>query len=244
MKHTIGMFAAVVCAAFATGCDNDSAGGGSDSADSTSKVQMQSRSDSASYMFGYQLGGQFSRSKIQVNEDVLMAGYRDGAADKTAQISDSAAMMLSEALQKELMKTMEAEAAKDAATARKESDKFMSENKTKEGVITTPSGLQYKVIKMGTGKKPKAGSTVTVHYTGKLYNGKVFDSSVERGQPATFNTTQVIPGWQEAVLLMPQGSKFQLYIPPQLAYGDRGAGNGVIPGGAALIFDVELLKVQ
>jgi FKBP-type peptidyl-prolyl cis-trans isomerase FklB len=83
-----------------------------------------------------------------------------------------------------------------------------------------------------------------VHYTGKLYNGKVFDSSVERGQPATFNTTQVIPGWQEAVLLMPQGSKFQLYIPPQLAYGDRGAGNGVIPGGAALIFDVELLKVQ
>ena len=139
---------------------------------------------------------------------------------------------------------MEREAAKASEPIRKASEKFLAENKTKEGVVTTASGLQYKVIKMGTGKKPISGSTVTVHYTGKLIDGKVFDSSVERGQPATFNTVQVIPGWQEAVLLMPVGSKFQLFLPASLAYGDRGAGNGLIPGGAALIFDVELLDVK
>ncbi len=205
---------------------------------------MKTQSDSASYMFGYQLGGQFSKTKIEINTDMLMAGYRDASSDKKPQISDSAAMLLSDALQRQLAKTMEEEAAKAAGPIRKASEKFMSENKSKPGVITTASGLQYKVIKMGTGKKPASGSTVTVHYTGKLTDGKVFDSSVERNQPATFNTQQVIPGWQEAILLMPQGSKFELYIPANLAYGDRGAGNGLIPGGAALVFEVELLDVK
>lgn len=205
---------------------------------------MKTQSDSVSYMFGYQLGGQFAKTKIEINTDMLMAGYRDASSDKKPQISDSAAMLLSDALQRQLAKTMEEEAVKAAGPIRKASEKFMSENRSKPGVMTTASGLQYKVIKMGTGKKPASGSTVTVHYTGKLTDGKVFDSSVERNQPATFNTQQVIPGWQEAILLMPQGSKFELYIPANLAYGDRGAGNGLIPGGAALVFEVELLDIK
>jgi FKBP-type peptidyl-prolyl cis-trans isomerase FklB len=235
MKHFVGITAGIIASAFIISCDSNS---------SDEPVVMQTRNDSASYMFGYQLGGQFKRSNVQVSEDMLMAGYRDGLAEKKAAISDSAAIALSEALQRELSKSMEREAAKASEPIRKASEKFLAENKTKEGVVTTASGLQYKVIKMGTGKKPVSGSTVTVHYTGKLIDGKVFDSSVERGQPATFNTVQVIPGWQEAVLLMPVGSKFQLFLPASLAYGDRGAGNGLIPGGAALIFDVELLDVK
>lgn len=234
MKSTLSMAAAILVSAVMIGCDNNS----------DEPVTMKTQGDSVSYMFGYQLGGQFAKTKIEVNQEMLMAGYRDGSQEKKALISDSAAMLLSESLQRQLAKTMEEEALKAAIPVRKASEKFLAENKKKEGVITTPSGLQYKVISMGTGKKPSAGSTVTVHYTGKLADGKVFDSSIDRGQPATFNTTQVIPGWQEAILLMPKGSKFQLYIPASLAYGDRGAGNGLIPGGAALIFDVELLDVK
>lgn len=234
MNNTLRIAGALLFTTFVIGCESKN----------EEPATMKTQSDSASYMFGYQLGGQFSKTKININVDMLMAGYQDAAKDKKPQISDSAAMVLSEALQRQLASSMEAEAAKAAEPIRKASEKFLAENKTKEGVITTPSGLQYKVIKMGTGKKPVSGSTVTVHYTGKLIDGKVFDSSVERKQPATFNTQQVIPGWQEAVLLMPKGSKFQLYIPANLAYGDRGAGNGLIPGGSALIFDVELLDVK
>lgn len=204
---------------------------------------MKTQSDSASYLFGYQLGGQFAKTKIELNTDMLMAGFNDAKADKKAQITDSAAMALSESLQRQLSKTMEEEAAKAAEPMRKKSAEYLAANKTKEGVITTASGLQYKVITMGTGKKPTSTSTVTVHYTGKLVDGKVFDSSIKRGEPATFQANQVIPGWQEAIMLMPKGSKFELCIPANLAYGDRGAGD-VIPGGAALVFEVELLDVK
>lgn len=119
---------------------------------------------------------------------------------------------------------------------------FLAANAKKEGVTTTPSGLQYKVITMGTGAKPNANSEVEVHYKGTLIDGKVFDSSYDRNQPATFFLSQVIPGWTEGVQLMPEGSKFEFYIPYELAYGPRGAG-GVIPPYATLIFEVELLKI-
>lgn len=236
MNTTIRIAGAILFTTFIIGCGESNT--------SEEPVTMKTQSDSASYLFGYQLGGQFSKTKIEINTEMLMAGYRDASSEKKPQISDSAAMLLSDALQRQLAKTMEEEAAKAAGPIRKASEKFMAENKNKPGVITTASGLQYKVITMGTGKKPASGSTVTVHYTGKLTDGKVFDSSIERKQPATFNTQQVIPGWQEAILLMPQGSKFELYIPANLAYGDRGAGNGLIPGGAALIFEVELLSIK
>ncbi|HEY5823925.1 MAG TPA: FKBP-type peptidyl-prolyl cis-trans isomerase, partial [Cyclobacteriaceae bacterium] len=121
--------------------------------------------------------------------------------------------------------------------------KFLNENKTKEGVKTTASGLQYKVITSGKGKMAKAESSVTVHYTGKLIDGTVFDSSVERGAPATFGVSQVIAGWTEAMQLMHEGDKWILYIPSELGYGERGAG-GQIPPHSALIFEVELIKVD
>lgn len=126
---------------------------------------------------------------------------------------------------------------------KEESLTFLSENRSKEGVIETESGLQYEIIANGTGTSPKAGDRVTVHYTGKLTNGTVFDSSVERGEPVTFATNQVIPGWTEALQLMKEGDKWILYIPYDLAYGERGAG-GQIPPYATLIFEVELLGVN
>jgi FKBP-type peptidyl-prolyl cis-trans isomerase FklB len=126
---------------------------------------------------------------------------------------------------------------------KKEGADYMAENGKKDGVITLPSGLQYKVLTAGTGPRPAADQSVTVHYTGKLINGKVFDSSVERGQPATFGVTQVIQGWVEALQLMPQGSKWELTIPYNLAYGERGAGEN-IPPFSTLIFDVELISIS
>jgi FKBP-type peptidyl-prolyl cis-trans isomerase len=121
--------------------------------------------------------------------------------------------------------------------------KFLTQNKDKPGVITTASGLQYQVIRAGQGPKPAAKDTVLVHYEGKLVDGTVFDSSYSRGQPAAFPLDQVIPGWTEGVQLMPTGSKYHFVVPPQLAYGAQGAG-GVIPPGAVLEFDIELLAVK
>lgn len=131
---------------------------------------------------------------------------------------------------------------KQGEVAAEEGNIFLAENAKREGVKVTASGLQYEVVTMGTGEKPKATDQVTVHYTGKLINGKVFDSSVQRGQPATFGLNQVIPGWTEGLQLMPVGSKFILYLPYNLAYGQRGAGND-IPPYAALVFEVELLDI-
>src|SRR5690606_17937012 len=116
--------------------------------------------------------------------------------------------------------------------------------KNKEGVKTTPSGLQYQVVTAGTGKSPGANDNVTVHYTGKLTDGTVFDSSVDRGEPATFGVSQVIPGWTEALQLMKEGDKWTIFIPQNLAYGEQGAGGGQIPPFATLIFEVELIKVN
>ena len=121
-------------------------------------------------------------------------------------------------------------------------EKFLAENKTKEGVVTTPSGLQYKIITKGTGAIPADSSKVKVNYKGTLIDGTLFDSSIKRGQPATFGVSQVIPGWVEALQLMPEGAKWKLYIPSELAYGAQGAGE-MIPPHSTLIFEVELLKV-
>jgi FKBP-type peptidyl-prolyl cis-trans isomerase FklB len=126
---------------------------------------------------------------------------------------------------------------------KKEGETFLTENKKKEGVKTLPSGLQYKVIKAGTGKKPKLADTVTTHYRGTLIDGTEFDSSYKRGQPATFQVSGVIPGWTEALQLMEEGAKWQLFIPSNLAYGERGMA-GTIGPNATLLFEIELISVQ
>ncbi len=134
-------------------------------------------------------------------------------------------------------------AREEHASVLEEGEKFLAENAKKPNVITTPSGLQYEVLKEGSGKQPGATDQVTVHYTGKLLDGRVFDSSVERGQPATFSLNKVIPGWTEGVQLMKEGGKYRFFIPANLAYGERGA-PPAIPPFATLIFDVELLEVS
>jgi FKBP-type peptidyl-prolyl cis-trans isomerase FklB len=147
-----------------------------------------------------------------------------------------------QALANEVRSAQEAKAKEAGAGNRKEGDAFLAANKAKEGVKTTADGLQYKVLTEGNGPKPTANDTVTVNYRGTLLNGKEFDSSYKRGQPASFPVGGVIKGWTEALQLMPVGSKYQLFIPPDLAYGDRGAGGDIGPG-ETLIFEVELLSI-
>src|SRR6187402_1171886 len=168
--------------------------------------------------------------------EAIVAGIHDVYLNKKLQLdqqacSETAQSYMQQANEKKTIKM------KEAGT------KFLNENKTKEGVKTTASGLQYKVITSGKGKTPVASNSVTVHYTGKLVNGTVFDSSVERGQPATFGVSGVISGWTEALQLMKEGDKWEIYLPSELGYGPSGAG-GVIPPYAALIFEVELIKVN
>jgi FKBP-type peptidyl-prolyl cis-trans isomerase FklB len=145
-------------------------------------------------------------------------------------------------LQTEVMGKRQAKAQQEGAVARKEGDAFLAANKAKEGVVTLPSGLEYKILTEGTGPKPTQNDTVTCNYRGTLLNGTEFDSSYKRGHPETFPVSGVIKGWTEALQLMPVGSKWQLFIPADMAYGDRGAGGDIGPG-ETLIFEVELLSI-
>jgi FKBP-type peptidyl-prolyl cis-trans isomerase FklB len=158
-------------------------------------------------------------------------------------LTDEQAQTTLTAIQNSLRKKQQDMRQQAGDTNKKEGDAFLAENKTKDGVITLPSGLQYKIVKAGDGPKPAAADSVVCNYRGTLINGTEFDSSYKRGQPATFPVGQVIKGWTEALQLMPVGSKWELYIPSDLAYGDRGAGANIGPN-ATLIFEVELLSIQ
>lgn len=168
--------------------------------------------------------------------EAMKKGIEDVFLNKTLKLDQQASMSIVQAYMQQAMEKKNEKLKADGKA-------FLEENKKKEGVQTTASGLQYKVITQGKGKQPAATSNVTVHYTGKLIDGTVFDSSVERNEPATFAVNQVIPGWTEALQLMHEGDKWMLYIPYDLAYGERGAG-GQIPPFAPLIFEVELIKVN
>jgi FKBP-type peptidyl-prolyl cis-trans isomerase len=171
----------------------------------------------------------------------LINGLRDAYQGKAARLTDQEMLAVKTAYQQVLM-AKRAEAAKQAGVRNmKDGEAYLAENKKKEGVITTASGLQYKVLKAGTGKQPKATDTVKVHYRGTLTDGKEFDSSYKRGEPASFPVGQVVPGWTEALQLMKEGAKWQLTVPASLAYGERGR-PGIGPN-QVLLFDVELLEV-
>lgn len=199
--------------------------------------------DKISYALGLSMGNNFRASGIN---EINVNDFADGVA---AVFYGTQPKMTYDEAKEEIRKyftAMEArqkeEAAKIAEINEKAGKEFLDENGKRAEVKTTPSGLQYEVIKEGEGPQPSASDQVEVHYTGKLIDGTVFDSSEERGMPATFGVTQVIPGWVEALQLMKEGSRWRLFIPSQLAYGSNGAG-GVIGPNATLIFDVELLKV-
>ncbi|MCC7191431.1 MAG: FKBP-type peptidyl-prolyl cis-trans isomerase [Phycisphaeraceae bacterium] len=215
---------------------------------------LESVAQRASYFFGVQIGNELKNAPISVDQDAFNRGLTDGLkANKLAltpqQIQETMAALQREMIEKQMAKAREiAERNKVLAPKNKaEGEAFLAKNKTAEGVVTTKSGLQYKILQEGKGKSPDAKSTVTVHYTGALLDGKVFDSSEGRG-PATFSLDPtggrgVIQGWSEGLQLMKEGGKYRLWIPPELAYKEDGAGEDIGPN-AVLVFDVELLKID
>ena len=204
---------------------------------------LKNQKDKVSYVIGMDIGTNLKKQSIDVDPDILAKGIKDGFSGGKSLLSEQEVREIMAAFQKEMMAKQEELNKKLGEKNKKEGEGFLAENKKKEGVKTLPSGLQYKVIKAGTGKKPKLTDTVTTHYRGTLIDGTEFDSSYRRGQPATFPVNGVIPGWTEALQLMQEGAKWQLFVPPNLAYGERGAGRQIGPN-ATLIFEVELISIQ
>ncbi|WP_373020086.1 FKBP-type peptidyl-prolyl cis-trans isomerase [Thiomicrorhabdus sp.] len=195
--------------------------------------------DIVSYSLGRQMGDQFAADPFEgINPSAIAEGVIDSLTGKPSSVSQEA---LQQAFQ-EINDIMQAKEAEKAQKAAAEGEAFLAENAKKEGVVVTESGLQYEIIEEGTGEKPGAESVVSTHYHGTLIDGTVFDSSVERGQPAQFPVNRVIAGWTEALQMMPTGSKWRLYIPHNLAYGPQGSGGKIAPY-SALVFDVELLEI-
>jgi FKBP-type peptidyl-prolyl cis-trans isomerase FklB len=201
------------------------------------EVNLIDRNKKVNYGIGVLIGNNIKMQPLDtVDLESIFAGISDVVNGKIPKMDRTEANQLVQACMQEAYD-------RKSKAAKEEGEKFLEQNKTKEGVKTTASGLQYKVLKSGTGKMPTTSDNVTVHYIGKLINGQEFDSSVKSGQPATFGLGQVIPGWTEALQLMKEGDKFELYIPSELAYGERGS-PPVIPANAVLVFEVELLKVN
>jgi len=201
-------------------------------------TQLKDQKDKVSYSIGMNIGLNLSRQKVDINPDVLVAGIKDAIAGKPQLTQDQV---------KEVMTQFEKDMEQKQKTAgdknKTDGEKFLADNKKKEGVKTTASGLEYKVEKEGTGPQPKATDMVTVNYRGTLIDGTEFDSSYKRGQPATFPLNGVIKGWTEGLQLMKVGSKYQFFVPSNLAYGERSVGPDIAPN-ATLIFEVELLDVK
>jgi len=206
-------------------------------------VKMTDEKQKASYTIGIQLGGQLIVSKDDLLIDLLMLGVKDAFAGKEPRISPEEMQQAIQAYTERKQKREQKLMAEYAKTNLAEGQAFLAKNKTKPGVKTLPSGLQYKIIKAGTGASPKLSDTVVTHYKGTLLNGQVFDSSYQRGEPVSFPINGVIKGWTEALQKMKIGAKWQLFIPADLAYGERGGGGKIGPN-QTLIFDVELLDIK
>ena len=194
---------------------------------------------------GKGLGTNLRQQAVEVDQSILLRGVKDALAGGKTLLTDDEMKAALAQLQTEVRTRQEEKMKLAAETNKKVGAEFLAANETKDGVVTLPSGLQYKILTEGTGPKPSAADSVTCNYRGTLLDGKEFDSSYTRGQPASFPVSGVIKGWTEALQLMPVGSKWQLFIPPDLGYGDRGADprSGIGPG-ATLIFEVELLSIQ
>ena len=205
--------------------------------------ELKGDKEKLSYSIGMELGVNLKRQSVEVDPDLLAKGVKDSYGGGKTLLTEDEARLAITTFQKALMakkaETMRILAEKNKA----DGEKFLAENARKEGVKTLPSGLQYKEIAPGTGKSPKTTDTVTTHYKGTLIDGTEFDSSYKRGEPATFPVSGVIPGWTEALQLMKEGAKWQLFVPSNLAYGEQGAGREIGPG-ATLIFEVELISVK
>lgn len=199
--------------------------------------------DRLSYALGMQIGNGFRKQALDLDPASVSRGFADAFSGGTTLLTEDEMRAVLTSAQEEYKKKQAAERAEKAQAALKEGEAFLAANKSKEGVITLPGGLQYKVLKAGTGEKPDANDTVVCNYRGTLIDGTEFDSSVKHNGPATFPLRGVITGWKEALHLMPVGSKWQLFVPSYLAYGENGAGQ-LIPPNSTLIFEVELLSIQ
>jgi len=202
---------------------------------------LKTQKEKASYAVGMSYGTMLHQRAVPVDAAIVARGLRDAMAGGKLLLTDDEAKAVLKQLQTEVVAKQQSQAHDAGAPARKAGEAFLADNKSKEGVVALPSGLQYKILTAGNGPKPTTSDTVTCNYRGTLLNGKEFDSSAKHGQPLSFPVGGVIAGWTEALQLMPVGSKWQLFIPADLAYGDRG--NGDIGPGETLIFEVELLSI-
>jgi FKBP-type peptidyl-prolyl cis-trans isomerase FklB len=211
---------------------------------SATSLTLKTQKEKASYALGMNIGRDLRRKGVGASVDPALTarGLKDSLAGGKSLLTDDEQKAALQQLQTEVVAKQQAMAHEAGASNRKEGDDFLAANKAKAGVVTLPSGLQYKIVTAGTGPKPTTNDTVTCNYRGTLINGKEFDSSFKTGKPVSFPVSGVIKGWTEALLSMPVGSKWQLFIPADMAYGDRGAGPDIGPG-ATLIFEVELLSI-
>ena len=207
-------------------------------------LTLSTQKQKVSYALGMGLGKNLKRDSVEVDPAIILRGLKDAIAGNKLLLTDDEAKNVIVALNNELRAKAESKAKATALENKTKADAFLAANKTKEGVVTLPSGLQYKILSAGTGPKPKADDTVSFQYRGTLADGTEFDSSYKRGQPLKFPVSQLIKGWTEALQLMPVGSKWQIFIPPDLGYGERGVPNSPIAPNSALIFDLELLSIE
>jgi FKBP-type peptidyl-prolyl cis-trans isomerase FklB len=206
------------------------------------ELELKTENDKVNYSVGYQIGGDFKRQEVELNPEAVVKGIEDALSGAEPLMTPAEMQATLIALKKRIMQAQQQKMIEAAADNLKAANAFLAENANKEGVTTLDSGLQYKVIASGNGKSPQKSDEVTVHYRGTLVDGSEFDSSHSRGKPATFGVGDVIPGWTEALQLMKEGGKWELYVPPKLGYGALGGGK--IPPNSALIFEVELISVN
>ena len=206
------------------------------------KPALTDTRDKESYSLGYQFGEHLKAQKVDIDLDIYVSGIRDALGGATPKLSQNEIRATVAEFQQRLSAARQKEIKEIAEKNLAEGKVYLEENKKKDGVVTLPSGLQYKILTEGSGKIPKATDSVTVNYRGTLVDGTEFDSSHKRGEPVTFQVGKVIQGWTEGLQLMKEGSKWQLFIPPHMAYGARGSGR--IPPNSTLIFEVELLAVK
>ena len=206
-------------------------------------AELETQIEKQSYALGVQLGKDLERGAVEVDPELVADGIRDALTANEIKLSEQEIMETMQAMQSEMMEKQMAKRQQAAEENLAEGEAFLTANKTRDEVKTTESGLQYMVVEKGSGPSPGPEDKVSVHYKGQLIDGTVFDSSYQRGEPATFPVGGVIPGWTEALQLMKEGGKYKLFIPSELAYGERGAGQQIGPN-ETLIFEVELLDIE
>ena len=230
------LFAVMIMLTSLAGCTPEEAS-------SASELKLDTSKNRISYTIGVNIGQDFKSQNMDVDPDLLLMGLKDTLSGKELQLTEEEMVQEIQNFQQEMQVKMAAEMEAKAAENKAAGEAFLAENAKQEGVVVTESGLQYKIIEPGQGDSPGPADVATVHYRGTLIDGTQFDSSYDRGQPASFPVGGVIPGWTEALQLMKPGAKWQLVIPAELAYGERGAGQDIGPN-STLLFDVELISVE